>query len=80
MSPIFSLEKATVVSQGREPLGTECVPRTKSPEGATEPSIVLSPLRGLAICVVLVQGLAPLATNCRPVPGLGTTCLDAPNR
>ncbi len=41
------------------------VPRTKSPEGATEPSIDLSPLRGLAICVVLVQGLTPLAKNCR---------------
>ena len=38
MSPFVSLEKATVVSQGREPLGTECVLRTKSPAGATETS------------------------------------------
>ena len=81
MSPTFSLEKATVVSQGREPLGTECVPRTKSPEGATEPSIDLPPLRGLAIGLWHpVQGLAPLANDFRPVPGLGTTRLDARNR
>ena len=49
LSLILSLEKATVFSQGREPLGTECFPRTKSPEGATETSIVLSSLRGLAL-------------------------------
>ena len=46
---ILSLEKATVFSQGREPLGNGCVARTKSPEGATVRSTVLSPLRGLAI-------------------------------
>ncbi len=63
--PGFSLEEATVVSQGREPLGTGCVPHTKSPEGAAETSIVLSPLRGLAICRIPVQGLTPLANNCR---------------
>ncbi len=81
LSPDFSLEKATVVSQGREPLGIECVPRTKSPEGATEPSIVLPPLRGLAIGLWHpVQGLAPLANYFRPVPGLGTTRLDVQNR
>ena len=55
-------------------------PRTKSPVGATEKSIVLSPLRGLAICGICVQGLAPLAKNCRPVPGLGITRLGARNR
>ena len=81
MTSIFSLEKATVVSQGREPLGTECVPHTKSPEGATEPSIDLPPLRGLAIGLWHpIQGLAPLANDFRPVPGLGITRLDAPNR
>ena len=72
-SPILSLEEATVVSQGRKPLGTGCVPRAKSPEGAADTSIVLSPLRGLAIGGIPVQGLAPLAKNCRPVPGLGGT-------
>ena len=61
MSPILSLEKATVLSQGRKPLGIGCVPHTKSPEGAAETSIDLSPLRGLAICGIPVQGLAPLA-------------------
>ena len=65
----------------REPLGTGCVPRTTSPEGATEPSIVLPPLQCLAIGLWHpVQGLAPLANYFRPVPGLGATCLDAQNR
>ena len=80
MSPFVSLEKATVVSQGREPLGTECVPRTKSPEGAAVRSTVLSPLRGLTLCGIRVQGLAPLANDFRPVPGLGTPRLGAQNR
>ena len=62
MSPIRSLEEATVGSQGREPLGTECVPRTKSPEGATVRSMVLSPLRGLDLGPwIPVQGLPTVA-------------------
>ncbi len=80
LSLILSLEEAKVVSQGREPLGTERVPRTKSPEGAAETSTALPPLRGLAICRIPVQGLAPLANNCRPVPGLGSTRLGTEGR
>ena len=70
-----------MLARGASPWEPNASHVRKAPVGATEPSIVLPPLQGLAIGLWHpVQGLAPLAKYCRPVPGLGTTRLDAQNR
>ena len=81
MPLILSLEKATVFSQGREPLGPSASRVRPAPEGRQYDRRYCRPSgAGRSICGIPVQGLTPLANNCRPVPGLGTTRLDAQNR